>query len=89
MDLLPFEEYVTIGNNLDMITEPELVEPKAKRRKKSEILRNNGKYSCQECDYESKYSWHLRTHVEAKHEGICYACDQCEYKAQQPGNLQR
>ena len=31
----------------------------------------------------------LRTHVEAKHEGICYACDQCEYKATQPGNLQR
>ena len=83
------EEYVPIGENFDIINEPELVEPTAKKRKKSEISRNNGKYSCQECDYESKFSGNVRKHVEAKHEGICYACDQCEYKATQPGNLQR
>ena len=66
-----------------------LVEPKAKKRKKSEILRNNGKYSCQECDYESKHLGDFRKHVEGKHEGIRSACDQCDYKATQPGNLQR
>ena len=36
------EEYVTIGENFDLINKTEFDEPTAKKRKKIEILRNNG-----------------------------------------------
>ena len=31
----------------------------------------------------------LKTHIEAIHKGIRYNCDQCDYKATQPGGLKR
>ena len=69
------------------LIDPELPEPQTNKRKRNYIPRNNisvisyHKYQCQECDYMASKSWNLRTHVEAKHEGVRYPCDQCEYKA--------
>ena len=31
----------------------------------------------------------LKKHVEAIHEGVRYPCDQCDYRATQPGNVKR
>ena len=35
------EEELIIGENLDILNEPELDEPQAKKRKKTDISRNN------------------------------------------------
>ena len=75
------------------LIDPELPEPQTNKRKRNYIPRNNisvisyHKYQCQECDYMASKSWNLRTHVEAKHEGVRYPCDQCEYKATTAGSL--
>ena len=29
----------------------------------------------------------LTTHIQSKHEGVKYACNQCDYQAKQQGNL--
>ena len=59
-----------------------VMEVRGTKRKIGDVTRTkNGKYQCQQCDYEASNSGHLRTHVESKHEGVRYPCDQCDYKA--------
>ena len=36
------------------------------------------KFPCDQCDYQTNNSWHIKTHKQAQHEGIMYTCDQCE-----------
>ena len=84
------EEDVNMGENFGILNEPKMAEPQVKKRKRNDISRNNeGKYQCQQCDYETSNSCHFRTHVEAKHEGVRYTCDQCDYKATIEQNLRR
>ena len=60
------------------------------KRKRTDVSSTkDGKYQCQECDYETRWSHALRTHVESKHEGVRYPCDQCDYKATQESNLKK
>ena len=60
------------------------------KRKRSDVSKTkDGKYQCQQCDYEATQSIHLSTHIKYKHEGIRYPCDQCDYKATQEGHLRR
>ena len=48
-----------------------VAEVRGTKRKRSEVSRTkDGKYQCNEFDYESSQSSHLRTHEESKHEGI-------------------
>ena len=71
-----------IHENFYISKEPGLNKPQAKKRKRNDISRNSqGKYQCQQCDYEANYSGNLRTHVEVKHEGVRYPCSHCKYKA--------
>ena len=46
-------------------------------------------YSCDQCEYTATQHGHLKTHKQAKHEGIRYPCDQCEYAATHLANLKR
>jgi len=36
---------------------------------------------CSLCDFRAKKSYHLKLHIQSKHEGILYSCDQCDYQA--------
>ena len=84
------EEDVNLIENFSISNEPRLGEPKAKKQKRNDISRNiEGKYQCQQCDYAAGQSGHLKTHVEAIHEGVRYPCNQCGYKATKTGNLQK
>ena len=40
-------------------------------------------YNCDKCGYKATKEGNLKKHVELKHEGFCYYCDQCEYKAKE------
>ena len=72
----------SLKEDISLFDTPEVVEPQAKKRKLNYISRNNeGKYKCRQCDYEASRSSHLRTHVEAIHEGVRYPCNKCDFKA--------
>jgi len=49
----------------------------------------NGKYPCDQCDYEATVLGSLKSHVLAKHTAIRFECDQCDYRATQKGSLKR
>ena len=34
-----------------------------------------------QCEYKATQKFNLRMHVQLKHEGFVYSCDQCDYKA--------
>ena len=52
-----------------------------------ESLQGNSGYSCEYCDYKSKWKHALKIHKESKHEGICSNCDECGYKVTTKGSL--
>ena len=61
-------ENMSDKSNLRKETLVKVRETKRKRRDVSKT--KDGKYPCQQCDYETTWSHQLRTHVESKHEGI-------------------
>ena len=60
-------------------------------KRKRIVVHNNddGKFSCQDCDYKTNQSSHLKQHVEGIHEGVCYKCEQCDYKGTTRSDLKR
>ena len=69
------DEIASIDNDTQM---KDTVGVCGKKRKRSEVFKTkDSKYEC----YETSWPGDLRTHVESKHEGIRYTCDQCDYKA--------
>ena len=58
-----------------------------KRKRKEEDSSCDTIFSCQECNYTAITSTGVNQHIKSKHEGICYTCDQCEYKTQSKSNL--
>ena len=38
-------------------------------------------YPCAQCDYKSKWSVHLKSHIMLIHESERHPCPQCDYKA--------
>ena len=89
------KDFEIIGENFTILKEPVLDEPPTKKRKGSEISKNHqpddqGKYQCQQCDYETSYSIHdLRRHIESVHGGVRYSCNQCDHKATTEANLKQ
>ena len=49
----------------------------------------DGKYKCNQCDYQTTHKGHFTRHVESKHEGVKYACDQCDYQSTHKGDLNK
>ena len=60
-----------------------------KRMRTGEGKNNEGKYSCESCDYQTGNRSHLNTHVEGVHEGVCYSCSHCGTKFSQKGSLKK
>lgn len=48
-----------------------------------------GKYSCEDCDYQTERRSNFNKHVKARHLGIRFPCDQCGYKASDRSNLNK
>ncbi|XP_023346866.1 uncharacterized protein LOC111715731 isoform X2 [Eurytemora carolleeae] len=65
--------------NMDEVFEPE---PKKSKKKNSK-----GEFHCFDCEYVATRAYHLKTHVESKHEGVRYPCWQCEFAATTAGSL--
>ena len=80
----------TSVRNVDPGKETEMSMKGVKRKRTEEEQRNSeGRYKCQRCEYQTKYSGNLNTHVESIHEGVRYPCNQCDYKATTSGNLKK
>ena len=61
-----------------------------KKRKRTETEKNSdGKFVCQDCDYQTTQGGALKHHVESIHEGGRYPCSQCEYKAAFKADLKK
>ena len=76
--------YIKIGE--DIVTEKLNAEANmrgVKRQRNVEHKNGNGKYPCENCDFQINYSGSLSKPIEAIHEGVCYSCNQCDYKATQ------
>ena len=86
----------SIETNFNMVEKTQ-IDPQMKEallgfrgKKRSDMSKTkDGKYQCQQCDYENNQSSNLKLHVEAKHEGVRYPCDQCDYKATRELSLKR
>ena len=52
-------------------------------------IRDNTKYSCDQCDYKTIETGRLKNHKDTVHEKIGYSCNQCEYKTKDKGHLKR
>ena len=49
--------------------------------------KEDGSYSCDECDYKTKKSDHLKRHRMGKHEGVKFQCHQCKREFSTKTNL--
>ena len=46
-------------------------------------------YSCENCNYQTKWKGDLKKHIDSIHDNVTHSCDYCDYKATQKGALQR
>merc|ERR1712025_991660 len=50
----------------------------------SQLQKNaDGKFNCDQCQSNFTTEAHLERHIQSKHEGVKYACTQCDYQATQ------
>lgn len=49
----------------------------------------DGSHSCDECEYKTKYSGHLKKHKLGKHLGVKFKCDQCENEFSTRSNVRK
>ena len=47
------------------------------------------RYSCDQCDFKSKWTQSLKRHLDSVHGDVRYTCEQCDYKATQTHSLKR
>ena len=76
------ESRETDMGNVEVEVEEEEIMPKPVRMnfKQQERKEEKNMYVCDQCDYMTMNSGHLRTHIKSKHEGVKYYCDQCDKK---------
>ena len=68
----------------DPVTSPDNSEEKPLRpsqaaktiQDRREVIKTNDKCECHQCDFETMSQDYLKKHIESKHEGIKYACNQ-------------
>ena len=59
----------------------------APQERQRRVVSVEGKYKCDQCDYQTTRRCNLNEHIQIKHEGIKYACDQCGSKFARQGDL--
>ena len=52
-----------------------------------DMLEEEGKYNCNQCDHQATTQSNMTTHIKSKHEGVKYACDDCDKQFSQKQNL--
>ena len=62
-------------------TKPEIQNKSSNRRVTTELLSEDEKLKCQECERIFNSQPALRYHTKSKHEGVKYACNHCDYQA--------
>lgn len=77
-----------VGNN-ELVNDTNMNNEVATRIEIPNNRNENGKYPCDQCDYEATVMGSLKSHVLAKHTSIRFDCDQCDYRATQRGSLKR
>ena len=62
-------------------TKSEIQNKSSNRRATTELVSEDGKLKCQECERIFNSQPALRYHTKSKHEGVKYACNHCDYQA--------
>jgi len=57
---------------------PITVDAPQDNQKTKYVPKDDGRYACENCDYQTKYLYHLKRHNTGKHSGVKFACDQCD-----------
>ena len=52
-----------------------------------DIVHEDVKYACDQCDYQTTQQSSLKIHIQSKHKGYRYACDRCDYRAKKQSHL--
>ena len=60
---------------------PDHLAKQAPQERRREVVSVNGKYECVPCKKTFAGSGSLYNHNKSVHQGVKYACDQCDYKA--------
>ena len=58
-----------------------------KRARGREVVSEETKFKCRDCERIFNSHQALNQHIKSKHEGVKYACNQCDYQATQQGHL--
>lgn len=63
--------------------------PAVQIQESSQSLKNSPMYQCpfSFCEFETKWTSYLKTHIKSIHEGKRFKCNQCDYRASKKGNL--
>ena len=63
--------------------------PSVQIEESSHTLPQTSMYQCPFalCEFETKWTSYLKTHIKNIHEGKKFKCNQCEYRANKKGNL--
>merc|ERR1719481_1932841 len=63
--------------------------PAVQLQESSQLLKNSPMYQCpfSFCEFETKWTTYLKTHIKSIHEGKRFKCNQCDYRASKKGNL--
>lgn len=63
--------------------------PAVQIEESSQTLKNSPMYQCpfSYCEFETKWTSYLKTHIKSIHEGKRFKCNQCDYRASKKGNL--
>ena len=84
------EEPRVSETQIDMISElPNAAETTTNYTNSKRIIlqKEEGMFTCDQCQNQFKRKAHLKTHIQSKHDGIKYACNHCEYQATQQSAL--
>ena len=89
LDLVNHDSETSVGEFSPQFYNEQQEQPRYLETQKSYFDRNNdGKYSCDECDFQTKNVSNLRIHKTGKHDGIKFECDQCDRQFSTKTNLQ-
>ena len=60
---------------------------KVHHKRHIDAVHGDVRYSCDQCDYKSKWKGHLKKHIDSVYGEVRYSCDQCDFFSKRKGNL--